>query len=100
MCICRQEKGDAALWARALEGHCLALTGAVEALLGCVAAAAGNDDNDKRSEPTALREAVTQVRAALADPSPLSQPQQQQRGQKGVDVGGGDASGGECGVVV
>lgn len=92
MCICRQETGDAALRARALEGHCLALTGAVEALQGCVAAAAGNDDNDKRSETTALREAVAQVRAALADPYPLSQPQQQQCGQKGVGVGSGSAN--------
>jgi hypothetical protein len=87
--------GDAALRARALEGHCLALTGAVESLLGRVAAAAGgNDDdsdNDRRETAAALREAVAQVRAALADPSPLSQPQQQ-CGQKGVGVGGGSAN--------
>lgn len=87
--FCRQEVGDAALRARALEGHCLALTGALESLLGRAAVAGGDDDNDNdRSEAAALREAVAQVRAALADSSPPSQPQQQ-RGQKGAGVVGG-----------
>jgi hypothetical protein len=66
----RQETGDAALRARALERHCLALTGALEALVG-----EGESEAD-----AGVHKAVASLRAALDQPQQSHQ--SQQRGQE------------------